>query len=207
MTVLLDTSFPGADVDPLPTAGAPFSKASTPTLRRISNTVGVSVANNFADIYDDSNTYPDAQWSEITIGTLGNRDFGPVVRDNGSRFYFVQNAGGGNINLYEAFTFNLLYSVAGTWAVGNRVALETVGAPTLTTLNIYVEGALVGTHMQAVAFAGGKPGLSMYDGAGRISRLRTGDGAYPGIGGGGGSGAGRPMQKTQAGRIAPLLRF
>ena len=85
MAVLLDY-IPGAVVDPIPTAGAPFLKTSGPTLRQVGGGIAVTTANSFADIYDGSNK--SYSTSEIRSNCF------VVYGENGCFFWLVQGTRG-----------------------------------------------------------------------------------------------------------------
>ena len=176
MTVLLDTSFPGADENPLST---PFTVA-VGGFRKTSNQVTTVATNTFSAVADTSNTYPDDHEATVYVATLGQQDFGPAVRVNPSTgaCYFLQNANLTDIWVYwtnGGGGYVQVGTIVGeAFQIGDAITLRAIG----TDLQVLINGTQVGADIDVTAnlITSGNAGMSGYDnanapGAFRISRF------------------------------------
>lgn len=173
MTTLIDTSFPGADEDPLSQGGA-FA-IRTGGIRRVGNQAANSTASVFSLAYHDA-TYPDDHEATMYVATVGGRDFGPAVRVSAAGAYFMQNVGGSSIFVYywNGGGFAEVGNVLGTYAVGKAYTLRVLTtAAGEATLRVYEDGVQLGADIVTTTFflASGKAGISGYDGTWRASRF------------------------------------
>lgn len=178
MTVLRDDSFGRADENPL---ASPYATPSTMgSLKLVSNAVGNVTGSSDSGMYDNGSTYPDNQWAEVTIGTVGGSDCGPSVRQSsGGNHYCLTNYDAATIYLFKVTggtSYNQIGTAAGTYAAGDVIYLEAQGDGTSTTLVAKKNGSTIITYTDTTTpFTGGKAGMFGFDGTYRFSRFRGGD--------------------------------
>lgn len=177
MTTLINDSFGRANESPITTPYATPSGFSS--LQIISNQVANISANTDSAAYDNGNTYPDNQWSQVTIATVGGGDFGPAVRVSTTNdLYLCTNYNGVDVILFKIVGggFTQIGQVVSVYALGDNIYLEAQGDATSTTLVVKKNGSTILTVIDATTpITGGKAGIFGYDGSYRISNLTAGD--------------------------------
>lgn len=136
-----------------------------------SNVVKTSSGNADSEaVYDGSITWPDDQYSQVTISTVGGSDGGPCVRAGTGDGYFVTAFSGSHISLFRISGFSSLAEVVGSYNVGDVIRIEAEG----TTIRVKQNAATI-INITNSAVASGKPGIHLFDSAIRVDDWEGGD--------------------------------
>lgn len=174
---------------PLSKSGAWVTASGMNALNLTSNRILTATANSDSGMRYTGVTAGVDHYAEVTIGTVGDGDFGAAVcmMANGD-CYLTTNFNASSLFIFERIGggFNQLANPAGTYAPGDVIRLERFGS----YLRIYQNGTLKDTVSANVNLLGGTFGIFGYDGNFRISAWAGGNivatyDAVPGAGGGG----------------------
>ena len=140
MSVVLNTSFPGPDANPIGGIWSTLTSFSYAAVQQVSNQATGTISAGYCGVYDNTNTYTNDQYCAVTMGAfgsfLGSGDLaGPLVRidpvaGSGVRWQLQNASTGSRLDYALAGTFNpiatgIILSVAAT--AGDIYELDAVG--------------------------------------------------------------------------------
>lgn len=143
-------------------------------MRIVSNAATAATASTDAAAFSTAATWPNDQYSEVTIGAAGTGDGGPMVRMDANGNGYMANANGGTITLFSisgnGTNFGNLTGTSGSVTGGDVFRIEAEG----TTIRIKKNGATVLTHTDAT-WTAGAPGIFNFDGSMTFDSWAGGD--------------------------------
>ena len=175
MTTLITDTFGRADESPI---GAPYAGPAsgiTGRLKITANKAGVVTASADSWAYHNV-TYPSDHWAQVTVGTVGGSDFGPVLRvSTTGNGYLITPSGGAAINLLKVLAgggFTALASGGAGYVAGDVIYAEVQG----NTIVVKQNGTTIITFTDSSSpITGGQAGMGGFDGTFRISAFSAGD--------------------------------
>jgi hypothetical protein len=181
MSDLATYSFVQANVNPLP--NPPWTGVTgTVALKILSNLAVTTTANNDGWALHTAGgvTWPASQYSEVVIGAVGTRDFGPIVCGQTAWAGYISTSfDGTNLYIYEVTSggaYTQVASVAGTYgAVGSTVYIEAQVSGANKIVKLFTGGIERVSYTDTTPLATGSPGLFHYDGTSGTTSWRGGD--------------------------------
>lgn len=172
MTVLFTDPFAGGNASP---PNANWTNTIGAGLSTLSNQLGATSGGNDGAARVTAGTFPDDQYAQFTVKTVGGSDGGPAVRmDASGNCYFCTSFNGTDIQLYKlvagSFTGPLVTPFTGTYAVNDVLRLEAQG----TTIRLKKNGVTILT-VTDTSLTTGRPGAFIFDGTMRGDDFEAGD--------------------------------
>jgi hypothetical protein len=137
------------------------------------NVVGTNSGAN-ADseaVYDGGITWPNDQYAEVVITTLGGADGGPCIRAGSGDGYFCTAFTGSTIELFRISGFAGIATYnGGGYSLNDVIRIEAQG----TTIRVKQNGVTRITVTDS-SVASGKPGIHLFDGTMRVDTFDAGD--------------------------------
>ena len=173
MAQLASDSFNRADANPLDGSWTNGPGALV-NMKLASNAVTAATGSTDSGAFSTHVLWPDDQYSEITVGSAGTGDGGPMTRVDANGNGYMANANGGSITLFlitgNGTNFGNLTSAAGSVTGTDVFRLESEG----TTHRIKKNGSTVLTHTDAT-FGSGSAGMFNFDGSMTFDSWAGGD--------------------------------
>lgn len=187
VTILATDDFTRANNNDIGTAWDPNTAEASATGFKISSNTAIPSAGLGSDASETNNTttWPDDQYAEVTIGSPAadgvGPGMGPIVRSaTGAITYFAMrcNASGYRVVYKVTGSFNLLVdSSATTFADGDKAYLSVQTSGGNTTWIVKKNGVQINTGTLATPIASGRPGIiySSTSSSGSLKSFEAGD--------------------------------
>lgn len=194
MTALAQDNFNRADVNPLD--GSWATTTGLAALKIVSNAVAAATGATDSAARNTAITWPNDQYTEITLSTTGTNDGGPCARlASGAYTVYFTNSFDGSTHMSKVIagvgTEIGLYAVS--WTTNDVLRIDAQG----TTIRALKNGAVLGSATDS-AITSGSPGIFMFDGSIRFDNFVGGDFTGPEL-------MGRPDGARGQAQMAQLL--